>query len=163
MEVYMKRALVLAFAAIVLWTAPSGAGDPGGRCASAKLKATAKKASTKLKCFATAYAHATDVDQACLTKAATKFSASWQRIEAAGGCRTTNDEHETEIQVDSLVSTLGIKLAPCGSVGGVCGGSCPFGLNCFEIGVGCFGEPEPCRCHGSTTTCPSTTSTSTTL
>jgi hypothetical protein len=159
----MKRVLALAIATIVLCAIPGDASDPGGRCASAKLKATARKTSTKLKCFATAYARELPIDQACLSKAEVKFSAAWQRIEAAGGCRTTQDEHETEIQVDALVSILGVKLAPCGSVGGTCGGICPFGLNCFEIGVGCFGEPEPCRCHGSTTTCPSTTSTSTTL
>jgi hypothetical protein len=51
---------------------------------------------------------------------------------------------------------------PCGEVDGVCGGACPENLRCFAIGVGCFGEPEPCRCHGSTTTCPPSTSTSST-
>ena len=51
----------------------------------------------------------------------------------------------------------------CGEVNGVCGGNCPSPLSCFAIGVGCYGEPEPCRCHGSTTTCPPTTTTSSTL
>ena len=104
-----------------------------------------------------ANARGVPVDSGCLTKAEQKFSQTWQRIEAAGGCRTsTLSEHDVESRIDALVFNLAVSLAPCRELEGVCGGTCPFGLNCFEIGTGCFGEPEPCRCHGSTTTCPTT-------
>jgi hypothetical protein len=126
------------------------------------MKAAAKKANTKLKCHAKATSRGLDVDQACLDKAEAKFSNTWQRLESSNACRTTDDESNIESQVDVFVSNLARQLAPCGSgIGGTCGGTCPFGLSCFEIGVGCFGEPEPCRCHGSTTTCPSSTTTTT--
>jgi hypothetical protein len=147
----------------VLATA-GAATDPGARCAGVKMKAAARKSSAKLKCHARATARGLPVDQACLDKAEAKFSSSWQRIEATASCRTTDDEANIENQVDAFVSNVARQLAPCGrGIGGVCGGTCPSGLNCFEIGVGCFGEAEPCRCYGSTTTCPSTTSTSTTI
>jgi len=154
-------AVTIAGAAVVV---TADAADIGARCSGAKLKAAAKKSGSKLKCYATASARGVDVDTACLDKAEAKFSAAWQRIEATGTCRTTMDESQIESQIDVLVSNLARQLAPCGSgIGGVCGGSCPFGLSCFEIGTGCFGEDEPCRCHGSTTTCPSSTTTTTTV
>ncbi len=154
-------AVTIAGAAVV---ATADAADIGARCSGAKLKAAAKKSGGKLKCYAAASARGVDVDQACLDKAETKFSAAWHRIEATGTCRTTADENQIEAQIDVLVTSLARQLAPCGDgIGGVCGGSCPFGLSCFEIGTGCFGEDEPCRCHGSTTTCPPPSTTTTTL
>src|SRR5262245_58524322 len=159
----MRGVLGVLLVTFVLASA-GAASDPGGRCSGAKLKAAARKSSTKLKCHARANIRGVPVDQVCLDKAEAKFSASWQRIEAVGGCRKTGDEANVENQVDAFVDNLAVQLAPCGrDQGGVCGGSCPFGLRCFEIGIGCFGEAEPCRCHSSTTICPVTTSTSTTL
>jgi hypothetical protein len=162
----MQRILSLVIAVTIAGAAVVGtvdAADIGARCSGAKLKAAAKKSGGKLKCYATASARGVDVDQACLDKAEAKFSAAWQRIEATGTCRTTADENQIEAQIDVLVTSLARQLAPCGDgIGGVCGGSCPFGLTCFEIGTGCFGEDEPCRCHGSTTTCPASSSTTTT-
>jgi hypothetical protein len=148
--------------AAVLGTA-AAAVDPAARCSSAKLKAAARKATAKLRCHASANARGVAVDAACLQKAEAKFASAWAQIEAAGGCRTTQDEDDIEFKVDAFVANLAVSLASCGTVDGVCGGTCPFGLNCFEIGVGCYGEPEPCRCHGSTTTCPTTSTTTTSL
>jgi hypothetical protein len=160
----MRRLLGIVLAIGVSATIAGSAVDPGARCAGAKMKAAAKKANTKLKCHAKATSRGLDVDQACLDKAEAKFSNTWQRLESSNACRTTDDESNIESQVDVFVSNLARQLAPCGSgIGGTCGGTCPFGLSCFEIGVGCYGEPEPCRCHGSTTTCPPSTSTTTTL
>ena len=159
----MRYALVLAVFVFVAGI-PADAADPGARCSSARLKVAAKKANTKLKCHAKANARGVPVDSECLTKAEQKFSQTWQRIEAGGGCRTsTLTESDVELRVDAFVSQLAVSLAPCGEIDGVCGGTCPFGLNCFEIGTGCFGEAEPCRCHGSTTTCQTTSSTTTTV
>ena len=163
----MGRRLSLLLAIVVtaaLVTTTGAATDVGSKCSGVKLKAAAKKSNSKLKCYANASAHGVDVDPTCLAKAEAKFTAAWQRIEATGTCRTTADEDQIESQIDAFVSSLAYKLSPCGNgIGGTCGGACPNGLSCFEIGVGCFGEPEPCRCHGSTTTCPSTSTTTTTL
>jgi hypothetical protein len=157
----MGRVLASILAFCMSTSVAGAAVDPGARCSGAKMKAAARKANAKLKCHAKATSRGLDVDQVCLDKAEAKFSSTWQRLESSSACRTTEDESNIESQVDAFVSNLARQLAPCGDgIGGVCGGACPFGLSCFEIGVGCFGEPEPCRCHGSTTTCPSTTSTS---
>lgn len=155
----MRTLVVLLLAACL--AAPAGSAvDPAVKCSAAKLRAAARKASGKLKCYAGATLHGLPTDQPCLDKVEAKFNAVWQHIEAAGGCRASqSDQTDVEMKVDALTGGLAVSLAPCGDLGGVCGGSCPFGLHCFEIGVGCYGEPEPCRCHDSTTTCPSTTST----
>ena len=160
----MSRTVVVVLLAASLAMPVAGATDPAVRCSAAKLKAAARKASGRLKCYAGATLHGLAVDQPCLDKVRAKFVSTWQRIEAAGGCRVgVDDQNDVEAKVDNLAGNLAVTLAPCGDLAGVCGGSCPFGLNCFAIGTGCFGEAEPCRCHGSTTTCPSTTTTSTSL
>lgn len=159
----MTRTAAIVLLAVSLAVPATSATDPAVRCSGAKLKAAARKASGLLKCYANATLHGLDVDQPCLDKVLAKFDSAWQRIEAAGGCRTTvDDQNDVEAKVDTLASNLAVTLAPCGDLGGTCGGWCPFGLNCFAIGVGCFGQAEPCRCHDSTTTCPPTSTTSTT-
>jgi len=160
----MTRTIAIVLLAATLAVPAASATDPAVRCSASKLKAAARKASAKLKCYANATLRGLAVDQPCLDKVTAKFNSTWQRIEAAGGCRVTvDDQNDVEGKVDTLASGLAVTLAPCGDLGGVCGGSCPFGLVCFEIGTGCFGETEPCRCHGSTTTCPSTSTTTTSL
>ena len=136
--------------------------DPAARCTQARLKATAKRADGELKCHATAAAKGAAVDPACLAKAATKFSAAWARAQSKGGCAPLPEENTIGNQVKACVVNLTTSFRSCGEVDGVCGGTCPSGLNCFAIGVGCFGEIEPCRCHGSTTTCPTTSSSTST-
>ena len=99
---------------------------------------------------------ATDIGGKCSSvklKAAAKKSGSKLKCHATAYARG--------VPVDQAASNRRIHLEPGAQARAVrkrdrrrCGGSCPFGLNCFEIGVGCFGDPEPCRCHGSTTTCP---------
>jgi hypothetical protein len=139
--------------------APAVASDPARKCDAAKLKAVAKKTTAKLKCQAAAIAKNVGVDSECLAKAEEQFNATWARIVARGGCFRTGDASVFESKVDDYVDDVVTTLRACGSVGGTCGGECPTNESCFEIGVGCFGEPEPCRCHSSTTTCPATTST----
>jgi hypothetical protein len=130
------------------------------------MKAIAKKTNSKLKCYATAAERKTAVDPACLAKAESKFSDAWARATAKGGCGGVlggpPDQNTVEGKVDACVADLVTAVAPCGRVNGVCGGVCPQFEFCFEIGVGCFGEAEPCRCHSSTTTCPPITSTTST-
>jgi hypothetical protein len=159
----MKATLVILVAALSLASSSEGAGDPASHCTGAKLKAAAVKASAKLRCHAKATARSVPVDPECLAKAEQKFSAAWARILSKGGCLSTTDESLVESTVDACVEDVRAAIQPCGEVNGVCGGVCPQFMNCFAIGVGCHGEPEPCRCHGSTTTCPPPTTTSTTL
>jgi len=149
-------------AVCLLLVSPAVASDPARKCDAAKLKAVAKKTSAKLKCQATAIAKDAAVEAACLSKAEAQFDATWAHIVARGGCFRTGDASVFESKVDDYVDDVVTTLRGCGSVGGTCGGECPPSESCFEIGVGCFGEPEPCRCHSSTTTCPATTSTTST-
>ena len=160
------KSMLAALAVSLVAVSAHAATDPLTRCAVAEMKATAKKTTAKLKCYATAAEHKTVVDAGCLTKAESKFSEAWTRATAKGGCGgflgIPPDESTVEGKVDACVRDLVTTVAPCGRVNGVCGGVCPSGEFCFEIGVGCFGEGEPCRCHSSTTTCPTSTSTTST-
>jgi hypothetical protein len=158
-----SRQLVVVAVSLLVVVPSLAAKDPAGRCTADKLKAVAKKTAAKLKCNAAAASKGAAVEAACLAQAEEKFSAAWARIEGRGGCVVSGDEGAIESKVDDYVTDVVTTVGrACGDVDGVCGGACPTGLRCFAIGVGCFGEPEPCRCHGSTTTCPPTTSTSTT-
>ncbi len=159
----MRAKVTLLTATLLFAVAAHAATDPADRCTAAKIKAAGKKTESKLKCQATAAQRHMSVDQACLMKAEEKFHAAWMKAEAKGGCVHTQDEGAVEASVDACVGNVLAAVSPCGvGPGGVCGGSCPFPLRCFAIGTGCFGEPEPCRCHSSTTTCPTSTSTSST-
>jgi hypothetical protein len=154
------RSIVLPLIAAWLLTLTGQASPDAGSCIASRLKAAARKTSAELKCYAAAAKHGTDVDQSCLTKAEEKFSATWSRIEASGGCAAPEDASTIEFGVISYVLNLVLEVS-CGNVGSACGGECPFGLSCFSI-VNCQGQVEPCRCHGSTTTCPPTSSTTST-
>lgn len=158
----MRALLVILAAALLVVTVRAGV-DPGARCTSAKLKAAAKLSGSELRCRAKAAGGQIAVDPACVGRATQKFQAAWARAEAAGGCHTTGDASAIAAKIEACSADVADDLQRCGEVAGVCGGACPAGLNCFAIGVGCYGEPEPCRCHGSTTTCPPTTTTSSTL
>src|SRR5262245_44459636 len=88
---------------------------PAQKCATAKSKAAAKKAAGKLKCYATATVHATQVDTACLTAAETKFGAAITKAEAAVGCAVTGDAGAIEAAVEAFVgaiNTLTLAMAP---------------------------------------------------
>ena len=163
----MRSLFACAIAVSLVAVAAHAASDPVTRCAVAEIKATAKKTEAKLKCYATAAQRQAPVDPSCLMKAETKFDTDWARANATGGCGnivlgSSPDQNTVEAKVDACVADLVTSVGPCGKVDGVCGGVCPPNMYCFEIGVGCRGEPEPCRCHSSTTTCPTTSSTTTT-
>jgi hypothetical protein len=80
------------------------------KCANAKLKATAKKASDKLACHAKAVVTGAAVDPDCLAKAETKFTRAFTRAELAGGCFTTGDALVLEAVVDAFVSEAAVML-----------------------------------------------------
>src|SRR5262245_48130607 len=73
------------------------------RCAAAKLKATGRKAKTKLRCQAKATGRGVTVDPACLPKAEARFVAVFAKAEARPPCLTTGDAAGIERLVDDLV------------------------------------------------------------
>jgi len=73
------------------------------RCAGTKLKATGKKAQTKLGCHAKATGRGVTVDPACLARAKARFAAAFTKAEARPPCLTTGDAASGETLVDDLV------------------------------------------------------------
>jgi len=137
------------------------------RCAGTKLKATGKKAKTKLGCHAKATRKGVAVDSQCLAKAEASFASTFSSAEAHGPCLTTGDAGGIESGVDDLVNdivvslpsgsgtttttttTLGVPV--CGN--GVVEGSEQCDTNpepiCVSSGrSGCFaaGNPNQCKC-----------------
>jgi len=89
----------------------AAAASPAVRCATAKLKAAAKKHGAKVRCHVQAILARKAVDPACLAAAEAKFSAAFARSEAAGGCFTSGDAPAVEDAVDDCVRTL-VGLLP---------------------------------------------------
>ena len=92
--------------------APSSA----DKCATSKLKAAQKKATSKLSCYTAALKKSVPVDPDCLTKAEEKFVAAFAKAEAEGGWGTTGDAALVEGHVDDCVSQL-VSDAPPACVG----------------------------------------------
>jgi hypothetical protein len=107
-----EKLMTAGLAALVLIVgvplAAHGHTTPAQKCATAKNKAAAKKAAAKLKCYATATVHATQVDAACLTAAETKFGAAIAKAEASGGCTVTGDGGAIEGAVDAFVGAINV-------------------------------------------------------
>jgi hypothetical protein len=71
-----------------------GAGNPPpppAACLQAKIKASGKKASSKLKCWAKAAGEGSSVDPACLPKAESKFGLAFTKAEGKSGCAQMDD------------------------------------------------------------------------
>ena len=84
-----------------------GGSDDGRRCAAAKLKATGKKASSKLACHARAVGKLLAVDAGCLAKAEDKFGAAFAGADARYACATEGDAAAIETgHVDPLVDDV---------------------------------------------------------
>src|SRR5262245_59534751 len=69
------------------------------RCAAAKLKATGKKAKTKLGCHAKAVKQGGALDPACLAKAEARFTSTFARAESTPPCLTSGDAGDVEDSV----------------------------------------------------------------
>jgi hypothetical protein len=98
----------LAVAASVALAGPT----PAQKCTAAKLKATGKKASAKLKCHEKAVLKGLAVDPACLAKAEEKFTDAFAKAEAKGGCLTNGDAASIEALVDTFVDDTVDALEP---------------------------------------------------
>jgi hypothetical protein len=163
------RAAVAA-ALVVVLAASAGAGSPSERCAAGKLKAAGQKARARAQCWVRAFQRGHAVDADCLARSEQKFSSTWARLEAAGGCATTNDRDDVEGRVDTFVADLVAALPPttststtittssscppttafyCGINSPFCGSPslCPSGMTCVDAGGGactCTGAAIPC-------------------
>jgi hypothetical protein len=97
-------AAAAALTAFVLVSADPAAAQ--NKCAAAKVKAAGKKASNKAKCHSSAVKKGDPVDAACLTKAETKFNASFAKAEAKPPCLTTGDGAAIEAKIDAFIADL---------------------------------------------------------
>ena len=163
----MRAAWVLVVLATLSLPSVPAQSDPADRCAAAKIRAASRKAAAKLRCQAAAAVVGGNADPACLARAETKFSAAWQKIEAAGGCASTGDQGTVENDVDTFVGrvvtvvrnfqcTTTTTYPPCvNQLGGTCSFfniGCPGGQTCTDDGGGgctCVGAPPPCASAGS--------------
>src|ERR1051325_3061527 len=101
------RTLAIALTATLLAGATThAAGDPLGACASSKRKAAGKKTASKLKCWAKAAKLHMAADSTCLMKAELKFSSSFAKADAKGGCFASNDATTVEGIVDGCVNQI---------------------------------------------------------
>lgn len=104
-----------ALGAMLMTGSAGAASDPAAKCAATKVQAAGKKAAAKLKCHANAVKKSLAVDGLCLGKAEQKFSDSYAKIEAKGGCTTTGDAASIEAQVDTLVGDVVTALPDGGT------------------------------------------------
>lgn len=170
----MSAARTGAIVLATLLTATAAIAATGGeRCASTKLRLAGHKANGKVRCHARAVLHGASADAECLARVEEKFQSAWTRIEARGGCVTTNDADEVEQLVDAFVdglvaalpastsTTSSTTITPTTSCPPLtalyCGISacppfpgfliCPTGMTCATIPGGsceCVGDPIPC-------------------
>src|SRR2546423_903958 len=85
------------------------------KCAGTKRKEAGKKAARKLKCWAKGVKKGLQADPNCLSKATLKFSSSWDKAEAKGGCATTNDKATIEGKVDAFVLDVVAEIPGAGT------------------------------------------------
>jgi plastocyanin len=75
------------------------------KCTAAKLKASAKKLSAKLACYAKAAAKNAPVDDECIGKAETSFKTAFSTAESKGGCVPTGDAMAVEASIEAFVQS----------------------------------------------------------
>lgn len=97
---------LLAIACGLLAAPAADAAQDAAACEAAKLKACATSALAQLKCHALAEKKGIAVDTACLTRAETKFRIAFDRIDSRGGCATTGDSADYEVEVDAFVADI---------------------------------------------------------
>ena len=148
-----------------------GAGvAPGAQCKDAKGRGTGKKSLDLLKSFGK------NVKKPNLgqlgtdsSKAKSRFTKAFSKAEAMGGCQTTGDADPIEVKVEAFVADILSDLSPASSSTSTstssttsttaplpacnlsapptCGGSCPLGLACGNVGLGeckCLPPGTPC-------------------
>src|SRR5262249_17597646 len=105
----LRRGLVPFLVALVLGAAApvtaKAKPTPAQKCTAAKLKASAKKLSAKLACYAKAAAKNAPVDGECTGKAETSFRTAFSTAEGKGGCVPTGDAMAVEADIEAFVQS----------------------------------------------------------
>ena len=175
MRAWRGSLLVGTVAGVLLLSGAARADAP--HCAAAKLRAAAKKASTKIACHRKALLTGTPVDDDCLARAEERFLRAFAAAEARGDCVTEMDAGDVEAAVDQFVADLLARLpastttststttssstSPTLSCGG--GASCAVGASCSDAGEICQAVPF-CVCGGQVAcVCSATTFTTCTM
>ncbi len=144
---------VMALAVVLPAAAVYGATSPAAKCAIAKSKASAKKLSSKAKCYQKALAKSMPVDSACLMAAEAKYNAAITKAEAGSGCAIPGDGATLEALVNRQVADLDSftpDTLPVCCFDGF--GDCWFGAtaaNCSPFSAGAAGTV----CDGATGGC----------
>src|SRR5882724_4752541 len=101
----LGRLLLAAFVPLAI--VASAAADTPSKCASAKIKATGKKASARAKCYAKAVAKGETVSTDCLDTASSKFGSGFSKAETKADCHApTGDSGTIESKVDAFVDNV---------------------------------------------------------
>jgi hypothetical protein len=101
--------------ALVLPRTNDAAPSPAAKCTITKRGAAARKVVGKLSCVTRAMTKGGPVDGACLAKAESKFSSTFAKADAKGGCISTGDAASVEASVDACVGAIRSQLGVPGS------------------------------------------------
>lgn len=113
---------------------------PGNKCLAGKIKCVIKKKACLLGCYAKAAKTAAAVDTLCTQKCKDKFDGGadaakgcFAKLEAKGGCLTTEDTPAIEAKIDGYVLEATAQLGAPGTVGtGACLASKTKALNGYN-------------------------------
>jgi hypothetical protein len=110
---------LLVGATFLAFSTPHAGAQTVNACQSKKKLCVAKKEAALLKCHAKAEKTGAPVDTSCLQKAKDKFDGGadptkgcFAKLEAKGGCLTTNDTASLENMVDTFVNSAVSQLDP---------------------------------------------------
>ena len=126
------RLAIAALGALLVAGPAAAAQPPAFRCGFAKMRAALVESSALNACFRRAIIAGTDADPACVDAAQAKLQATFDRLDAGGGCSATGDAPS----IDRLVDRFSIELAralngqcvasgdPCADLTPCCSGVC---------------------------------------
>lgn len=167
-RVTYTRSLGMAALGIMLLTGPAAAAPGGGmpmsgaqetaatasgasvtaavpslNCSFAKMRAALRESAALNGCFRHAIAAGTAADPACVDAAEAKLQATFDKIDARGGCSVTGDAPTVGFLIDQCSVHLAQLLSgQCLPAGSQCGNGvfspCCAGLRCIAI----FGAPQ---------------------
>jgi hypothetical protein len=104
---------------VLAFVATGGVAQAQNKCAGAKIKAACKKAQCILGLEAKSCSGGAPVDPAKLAKCISKYTSTFSKLEAKGGCLTTGDVQDIEDKVDAFVADVDTELCT-GGPGGKC-------------------------------------------
>lgn len=127
------RLAIAALGALLVAGPAAAAQPPARRCGFAKMRAALVESSALNACFRRAILAGTDPAPACVAAAQAKLQATFDRLDAGGGCSATGDAPS----IDRLVDRFSIELAqalnggqcvasgdPCADLTPCCSGVC---------------------------------------